>query len=107
MRRNIASERVGGVSITAMQRSTRQASGIGIAEVASVSRLEFLCGPVRDGHVHAVLLEIVFEPVTVIHQNPASCPAMGCAVVFSMGLGQVSDSLRIFLVLPLGSGPAI
>ncbi len=54
-----------------MQRSTRQASGIGIAEVASVSRLEFPGGPVRDGHVHAVLLEIVFEPVTLIRPNPA------------------------------------
>lgn len=90
-----------------MQGSTRQASGVGIAEVASVSRLEFPGGPVRDGHVHVVLLEIVFEPGTVIRPNPASCPAMGCAVVSSMGLGQVSDSLRIFLVLRLGSGPAI
>jgi hypothetical protein len=70
-------------------------------EVAPVSRLEFPGGPVRDGHVHAVLLETVFEPVTGIRPNIASCPAMGCAVVSYMGIGQVSGSLQGIL------GPAI
>ena len=120
-----------------MQRSARQASGVDIAEVAPVSRLELPGGPVWAGHVHAVLLETVFEPVTVIcpianvmvslglqhvevgtelHQRDhtaipvckltgvryphiTSCPAMGCAVVSTMGLGQVSGILRIFLAL--------
>jgi hypothetical protein len=82
-----------------MHRSARQASGVGIAEVAPVSRLEFQGGPVWDGYVHAVLLENLFEPVTVICPYIASCPAMGCAVVSSMGIGQLSGSLRIFLVL--------
>jgi hypothetical protein len=64
-----------------MQRSARQANGVGIVEVAPVSRLEFQGGPVWDGYVHAVLLETVFEPVTVI------CPIANAMV--SLGLQHV------------------